>query len=60
MKYVDEILREINKLHPALTTYIQAIPFLVYREIERLTGENQHQSGKPTDTGLMLNYHSLA
>ena len=46
---VDVKLSEINNLHPALIIYIQLIPFLNMK-IERWYI-------KPTDTGLMLNFH---
>ena len=65
-KEVDEKLHQINNIHPSLKFTIEkevnkAIPFL---DMKLLHPENGSLSStwynKPTDTGLIMNYHSLA
>ena len=62
---IEQKLNEINKLHPSLKFTIEretneSIPFLdmlIMRENGKLTSTWYN---KPTDTGLIMNYHSLA
>ena len=62
---IEDKLAEINRLHPSLRFTIEVeennqIPFLdmkIIRSEQKLTST---WYSKPTDTGLMMNFHSLA
>ena len=61
---IEDKLKEINNLHPALKFTIErevdgAIPFLDMRILNTRSRLTSTWCNKPTDTGLMMNYHAL-
>ena len=62
---IDEKLSEINNLHPSLKFTIEretngAIPFLDMKILNDTGTLSSTCYNKPTDTGLIMNYHALA
>ena len=62
---IQEKLREINNLHPNLkfTMELEENDRIAFLDIQIIHTNNQLSSTwylKPTDTGLIMNYHSLA
>ena len=62
---IDQKLVEINNLHPSLKFTIEreengSIPFLDMRIIHSNGQLSSTWYNKPTDTGLIMNYHALA
>jgi len=62
---IEEKLAEINNLHPNLSFTIErevqgTLPFLDMQLIHKDNTISSTWYSKPTDTGLILNYHSLA
>ena len=62
---IDNKLAEINNLHPNLTFTIEKendgkLPFLDMQLMNQAGVLSSTWYSKPTDTGLILNYHSLA
>ena len=65
VRLIDEKLEEINNLHPSLTFTIErendsSIPFLDMRIINEGGNLSSTWYNKPTDTGLIMNFHALA
>ena len=62
---IDEKLSEINNLHPSLKFTIEretngAIPFLDMKIMNDAGTLSSTWYNKPTDTGLIMNFHALA
>ncbi len=62
---IDNKLSEINNLHPSLTFTIEreensTLPFLDMKIIHNKRHLSSTWYNKPTDTGLIMNYHALA
>jgi hypothetical protein len=62
---IDEKLREINNLHPSLKFTIEredngSLPFLDMKIVHERNKLSSTWYNKPTDTGLIMNYHALA
>ena len=65
VRLIDEKLEEINNLHPSLTFTIErendsSIPFLDMSIINEGGNLSSTWYNKPTDTGLIMNFHALA